>query len=462
MKIVLIGAGGSGISNIAHLLYDLGYENLLAIDAAESQLTQALQKKGISVLIGHGNYQIKPDDLVIYSEATVNSPEVISALELKKTQQQPLKIRNYFQFLGEMSKYFRTIGFAGTNGKSSSTALAIFTAQKLIPELWIGIVGALVPDFDNKSYYLNPTKKAEFRQLFDAIFMGKNLPYHFIKKRYFFVESCEYKRHFLNLDLEKLLITNIELDHTDYFQDIQDYTLAYEQMIAKTHDEVFVLENLESEKIKSDSKTTIVPIQSRKLKHIRGNHTDQNASLVAALMYQLVPDLPNESIQQAMEDFRWIWRRMEFLTTLPSGTQLYSDYGHIASSLRIGYQMLKQKYPDHQITAIFQPHQMQRVLRGWEDFKPALAHFDQLAIFAIYAAREKIEDIANEPIFAQQELKSVADLGRYFAQENNAFYLDTLQEVKDFLAQRGENEIVVIFTAGELDFQVRKILNLLP
>ena len=65
----------------------------------------------------------------------VNSPEVQSAFQLKLTSQQPLKIRNYFQFLGEMSKYFRTVGFSGTNGKSSSSALAITTAKKLIPQL---------------------------------------------------------------------------------------------------------------------------------------------------------------------------------------------------------------------------------------------------------------------------------------------------------------------------------------
>ena len=127
MKIVLVGAGGSGISNLAYILQELWYDNLLAIDGFESQITQALEKNGIKTLIGHWQYQIKPDDIVIYSEAVVNSQEVQSAFQLKLTNQQPLKIRNYFQFLGEMSKYFRTVGFSGTNGKSSSSALAITT-----------------------------------------------------------------------------------------------------------------------------------------------------------------------------------------------------------------------------------------------------------------------------------------------------------------------------------------------
>lgn len=135
MNIVLVGAGGSGLSNISHILYDLGYTNLVAIDGFESQITQSLKNRGIKVQIGHGKYQVKADDILIYSEAVKDSPEVQEAFELKLTQQQPLKIWNYFQFLGELSKYFRTVGFAGTNGKSSSTSLAITTAKKLFPEL---------------------------------------------------------------------------------------------------------------------------------------------------------------------------------------------------------------------------------------------------------------------------------------------------------------------------------------
>ena len=76
MKIVLVGAGGSGISNLAYILQELWYNNLLAIDGFESQITQALEKNGIKTLIGHWLYQIKPDDIVIYSEAVVNSQEV--------------------------------------------------------------------------------------------------------------------------------------------------------------------------------------------------------------------------------------------------------------------------------------------------------------------------------------------------------------------------------------------------
>ena len=82
--------------------------------------------------------------------------------------------------------------------------------------------------------------------------------------------------------------------------------------------------------------------------------------------------------------------------------------------------MLHQKYPEKKIIALFQPHQMHRVLVGWDDFYPALAQFDQRAIYQIYAAREK---------------------------EHNAEYLQNFDQVMTFLGQTTPDDILVVFTA---------------
>ena len=74
-----------------------------------------------------------------------------------------------------------------------------------------------------------------------------------MKKYYFLLESCEYQRHFLNLNLDEAIITSLELEHTDYFKDRDDYQSAFLEMIAKTKDRVYCLSDLNSEKIlKSD------------------------------------------------------------------------------------------------------------------------------------------------------------------------------------------------------------------
>ena len=83
---------------------------------------------------------------MIYSQAAYNSPEVQqSRTHTAEYRGKHHYAMNYFEFLGEVSKYFYTIGIAGTNGKSSTTALTIFAGEKLLPTFGLGIVGAILP-----------------------------------------------------------------------------------------------------------------------------------------------------------------------------------------------------------------------------------------------------------------------------------------------------------------------------
>ncbi len=460
MHIVIVWAGGSWISNLAHIIWDLWYKNIIAIDGFESQITQSLEKKGISVKIGHWKYEIKEDDIVIYSEAVKDSPEVQKAFQLKKEKHLPLKIWNYFEFLWELSKYFRTIWISGTNGKSSSTALAIVSWKKLINDLGLWIVWALVPDLWNMSYYLAEDKKEEFHQLFDFIFTGKKLPYELIKKYYFILEACEYKRHFLHLDLEYLLITNLELDHTDYYKDFEDYKSAFIQMNQNTKKETLVLENNDKNTIKSDfswfKNLKEIPIQHFELEHVRWKHTDCNASLILWLLKTLNPKLSDEEIIKTFSPFKWIRRRLEYLWETEKGSKIYTDYGHIASSLTLWYQTLKERYPNKKIIWVFQPHQIHRVLLGWEDFKKALQQFDTSIIYDIYAAREPLESFKDEPLFKEQQFKSVTEFWEYFAKDIGTEYIDSFELLEKKLKEISDKDtITAFFTAGDLDFKIR-------
>ena len=109
-NIVFVWAGWAWLSNIVWILRDLWFHNLIWVDEQESQITQQLSSKWVQIF-KHWKYQVKPDDAVIYSAATKESPEVLKAFELKKNEHKPLLIWNYFQFLGEMTKYFKSIWF---------------------------------------------------------------------------------------------------------------------------------------------------------------------------------------------------------------------------------------------------------------------------------------------------------------------------------------------------------------
>lgn len=76
---------------------------------------------------------------------------------------------SYFQMIGEISKHFKTLAVAGTNGKSSTTAMAIKAGVEVLPEFGLGIVGAMMPDFDGKSMVMNTSHTSELRKIFDHI-----------------------------------------------------------------------------------------------------------------------------------------------------------------------------------------------------------------------------------------------------------------------------------------------------
>ena len=471
-KIVLVGIWGAGMSNIAGILRELWYTNIIGINSEVSQITQQLQEKGIRIF-SHDEYQIHAEDIVIYSSAAEGSIEVQTAKKLKKEEHTPLLIWDYFEFLGEISKYFKTVGFTGTNGKSSSSALAIFTAKHLLPDFWIGIVWALVPDFWGKSYVLGESalsknrlddksskQQSDLRNIFNYIFTGRKLDYTVVKKYYFFVEACEYQRHFLHLDLDIAIITNITLDHTDYFKDLADYESAFKELVKKVKYQVFVLPDFRQQTILKDAKAIVVEPQHFDFQYIWGEHQQKNASLVAGLLEHLQDDKTIDTIKKTIEPFKGIWRRMEFLKESEQGAQIFSDYGHVAESLEVGYQALKEKFPDKKLICIFQPHQMHRILLGWDNFPEALQLYDERYIYDIYAARERIEDFAHEELFKEMHLTSVEGLGTSFANHCNAQYLTSFPAVEDIIKKADEKSIIVVYSAGDIDYSLRKHLKL--
>jgi UDP-N-acetylmuramate--alanine ligase len=123
------------MSGIAGILLDLGYRDIIGIDSERSQLTDRLESRGLEIIYSHGKCQIEPGDIVIYSAAAEQSPEVQQAYALAQDYIHGMLVCNYFQFLGEISKYCRTLAIAGTNGKSTTTALALYAAKQHMSDM---------------------------------------------------------------------------------------------------------------------------------------------------------------------------------------------------------------------------------------------------------------------------------------------------------------------------------------
>lgn len=465
-NIVFVWAWWAWLSNIVWILWDLWFHNLIWIDEQDSQITQQLTEKWVKIF-KHWKYQLKSDDAVIYSAATKSSPEVLKALELKKSEHKPFLIWDYFEFLWEMTKYFKSIWFTWTNWKSSSSAMWIHIASNCLPNFWIWIVWALVPDFGNKSYMINPEYKDDLKNIFSYIFTWRKLDYSLVKKYYFLLESCEYQRHFLHLNLDEAIITSLELEHTDYFKDWEDYQDAFLEMIWKTKDCIYCLKDLNSEKILKSDKVQIVEKQHFDMDFVWWEHQQSNASLVyAVLKWLMIKEWINEesfniAFRKYLKWFKWIWRRMEWIKETSNWAQIFSDYGHVASSIELWYKALKERYPNKKIICIFQPHQMHRILVWWKEFPNALKLYDNSYIYDIYAAREKIEDFSNEEIFKDLNLKSVEDLWHAFAKHCWNTYLNDFSEVEKIINNADWNSVIVIYSAGNIDYKLRQYLWIL-
>lgn len=450
LKLVLIWAWWTGMSGVAGMLHDLWYSNIICIDANQSELTNKLKAKGLEVIIGHGKYKIQPNDVVIYSEATASSVEVLEAKEITKANRKNMIILNYFDFLWEISKYFTTIGITGTNGKSSTTALLLSTAKKHLDNLWLGILWALVPELNNDNYHINPYKIAEIKNIFDYIFTWKWLNYSLIKKNIFILEACEYKRHFLKIDLERWAITNIELDHTDYYKDLADYNSAFQSFANKTKNKVFTTSNLDIKNVEK------IKTNNFDFKYLLGKHNQENWTLVFELIKQLNPKINTEKLKGTIENFKWLWRRLELLETTKNGSLLFSDYAHMASSINLWYHAIKEKYPNKKITAIFQPHQINRVLRERNEFWKALKLFDNVFIYNIYAARENLaEQLENFKHLNIQNANTISKFWDLFAKNCGWKYIENIEEIKKTINNGNENDIFIVLSAWDIDFLLR-------
>jgi len=463
-KIILVWAWWTGMSWVAGILNDLWYTNIVCIDANQSELTDKLKAKWLKVIIGHGKYKIQLGDVVLYSEAVAECEEVIEARKIMKTNKKVMIILNYFQFLGEVSKYFTSIGFAGTNGKSSSTALAIHTAKKLVPNFGLGILWALVPGFTTQSYVINSKAKKDIRNIFDYIFTWRGFDYINIKKRSFFVEACEYKRHFLYLDLDYAIITSLELDHTDYYKDMKDYLSAYEILITKVRHKVLILKWLEKYFSPSHfstfkSKIKEISIKTIPFKYIRGKHNDINGSLILELISRLSKE-PKTKILSTMKTFWGLRRRMEYLSTNTNGAKIFTDYGHMASSIDFGYMALRNKFPRKKLCVIFQPHQINRIFTGRKDFVKTLKKYDNILIYDIYAARENMKDFVRHHTFLDDmNIKTLDDLGTTFAGACEGIYTKDFTVITKAIQQTQKDSIIVIYSAGDIDYKLRNLLG---
>ena len=445
-KIFFIGIGGVGMSALAVILRERGFD-VSGSDRYESDMTVRLRDKGIDVRIGHDASNISDDiDTVVYTNAvSQDNPELQRAMELgKKVMERAAML----QYVGS-NKY--SIGISGTHGKTTTTSMVsrIFLHAGLEPSL---AVGGVLPEIQGSGYEGN----------------GK----------YCIYEACEAFASMMHLHPDVAVITNIDGDHLDYYgsmENIRKMFVRYLQenipphgiviynlddrnlrnvvkiaeprntiSIGIRHKEAdFTAENIE---LDSYSSTFTVKLHGKVIGeyfiNVPGMHNVYNSML--AIVTAHINGLPVDKVRESLATFRNANRRFQVKHTDEHLTVI-DDYAHHPSEIRATLSAAR-KLSDKQnaqLIAVFQPHLYSRTEHFYKDFAKSLAEADRVVLTEIYAAREENVHNISTKIIYDEIIKIMG--------EENVLYLKDLDEAAGALRPYLDaDSIVITLGAGDV------------
>ena len=378
MKYYCIGIKGSGMATLAEILFDLGHEVSGYDDYKEHKFTQeGLDKRGIKIYYD-STHDIPKDTIVTYSKAfSADHPEI------KRVKSLGLKIIAYNELLGKLSSEFKTIGVSGTHGKTTTSTMI--------------------------SHVLGETKGCNY-------FIGDGSGFADRKNELFTLESCEFNRHFLAYHPYYAIVTNIELEHTECYKDIDEIIKTFEEFANKAHHVIACGDdkNVRKMNLKNDvtyygfddcndvvcKNVTLdengskfdVYIKGKLYGHfdipLFGNHMILNA--LACITVCIMEGVDNEKIHTLLHTFKNAKRRFKEKTF--GSVVTIDDYAHHPTEIKVTIESARQKYPNKEIVAVFLPNTYSRTKALMSDFISALKTADKAYVMDIHSDRERKED----------------------------------------------------------------------
>ena len=373
-----IGIKGAGMSALAVILKQLGYE-VKGSDLDKHFFTEEGLVKNNIPFTPYDESNIY-DGLTIIKGASITEDNI----ELKKAKKLNLEIIGYEEMLGKLTRKYKTICIAGCHGKTTTTAMT--------------------------SLVLNKIKGINY-------LIGDGTGYANINNEFFALESCEYRRHFLNYLPYYAVILNIDLDHVDYFKDINDVIIAYQEFASKATKMVIACgddENVHkmnlNKKIsyfglndnndiiakdinyKKDGTSFNVITEGKEYGHfdlpIYASHQLLDALAVISICYY--EGIDAIEVEKYFKEFKGAKRR--FTETIVGNNVIIDDYAHHPNEVKSTINAIKQKYPDKLIISIFQPHTFTRTKEFASDLAKVFSEVDQAYIMDIHPARESQKD----------------------------------------------------------------------
>ncbi len=445
----LVGIGGIGMSGIAEVLHNLGYE-VRGSDMRDSDSVERLRSLGIKVFIGHRPENVHNAHVVVISSAiSEENPEVVEARRLH------IPVIPRAEMLAEIGRLKYSILVAGAHGKTTTTSLIanVLSCAGIDPTIIVGgrftVTGA------------------------NARLGGGD---------FLVAEADESDGSFLKLNPTIAVITNIDREHMDFFKDMETLKQAFTEFANKVPfyglsilciDNPHVRQILPQIKRKvitygfsehADVRLSDVESSERGLSFkifnrgvyegrfslpLYGVHNSLNA--LAAFIVSSELGLDRETIKRGLASFSGIKRRLEFKGSV-HGIRFYDDYGHHPTEIRSTLRAVKESFLKERgrLVLIFQPHRYTRTRDLIGEFSTCFGDADILFLLDIYPAGEKpIEGVSTGVLY--ESIIQRSNAGTFPLRSASIFYIPQREElirtVKEILK---ESDIVLTMGAGDV------------
>lgn len=446
-----VGIGGIGMSGIAELLLSLGYR-VSGSDLRATDITRRLEQLGGVVYEGHEAAWVAGADVVVTSTAIpANNPEVVAA---KDAHVPVIQRAEMLAELMRLKKY--GIAVAGSHGKTSTTSMvaAVLAEAQLDPTVVVG----------GKVHGLGSNAK-----------LGEG--------EFLVAEADESDGSFLKLSPVIEVVTNIDLEHLDYYRDIEHIKEIFLEFIDRLpfygvavvcidNDHVAQIlpriqkriltyglseqADIQAIKISSGNGTSRFTVRQgdTELGEIRlnrpGRHLIYNSLAAVCVGLELEIDFP--VIALALEKFQGVQRRLQ-VKGEADGVLVVDDYGHHPTEIKATLDAVREGWPDRRVVVAFQPHRYTRTQGLFAEFVTAFRRADVLVLTDIYAASEQpIEGVSSEHL--QEAIKQ-------HGQRHTHFIPQLVQQPQALLSLVQAGDLLLTLGAGNIVRAGEQVLELL-
>lgn len=434
-----VGIGGIGMSGIAEILHNLGYE-VTGSDLKESDTTARLRSMGVRIAIGHDGENVDHAHVVVISSAvSMENPEVRAAKE------QSIPVIPRAEMLAELGRLKYGILVAGAHGKTTTTSLiaTVLGEGGLDPSVVIG---------------------GKLKALGSNAKLGQG--------DFLVAEADESDGSFLKLNPTIAVITNIDREHMDYFRDMDTLRgafLAFANKVPFYGTAIVCAENAYVREIIPHIERKVITygfsphadIRAQDVTHsgqkmgfevvvkgkslgrfvvpVPGAHNVLNS--LAAVGASLELHVPPYVVRKALANFSGIQRRFELKGEI-AGIRVFDDYGHHPAEVQAVLKAARECFNGSRLVVVFQPHRYTRTRDLMDEFAKSFGVVDRLYLMDIYPAGEKpIEGISSKALLARAE---------EHGQRNITHVSDRTEIVRMLLNSLMPGDVVMTLGAGDV------------